>query len=179
LISAVLGIPLGEGDEEGSPFAGIFGDQGADGVNPAMAAALGPLGALIQGQFTALIDQISKTVREVHLTVYFKDGTQTESVDLVTHVVSTGKGSERSDPRAAATGSAPDPWVNALTGVPIVGEPVPCRTGSGLCDPANPNQRVIRYLEWLQGGGRPLGIPPGPGGGPGGGPIPSPGGINK
>jgi general secretion pathway protein I len=192
LISAVLGIPLGEGDAESDPLAGMVaaltGGQGAaGGANPAAAAALGPMAALIQGQFTALIDQISKSVREVHLTVYFKDGTETESIDLVTHVVSTGKGSDRNSgvggASAAAQASGQDPWVNEQTGVAIAGEPVPCRTGGGLCDPANPTQRVVRLSEWLRSRGTgqaPGGIQQGLRGfGPGSQFVPGAGGFTK
>ncbi len=56
---------------------------------------LGPMAGMAQQQFTQMVDQLQKAVREVHLTVSWKEGKQTESVDLVTHVVSLGPGSDR------------------------------------------------------------------------------------
>ena len=45
------------------------------------------MGALAQTQMTQLLDQIQKGVREVHLTVSWKEGKATESIDVVTDVV--------------------------------------------------------------------------------------------
>ena len=126
LLSAVLGIPVG-GDEDGplGPLGALFGGGGkvgGGGANPA-AAMLGPMGALAQGQFTQMMDQISKSVREVHLTVYWQDGTQTETVDLATHVVSLGPGSDRNGGAAPPGGQSPTTpppgLVDSTTGAPV------------------------------------------------------------
>ena len=76
--------------------AGGGGKDGKSGpsqttANPMAGAAMG----MAQPMFTQMVQQITQTVREVHLTVYWKDGTQVESLDLVTHVVSLGPGSDR------------------------------------------------------------------------------------
>jgi general secretion pathway protein I len=89
LLTAVLGIPAGDSDDPLGGLAAAFGAPG--GANP----AAGMMAGLAQSQFGMLVDQITKSVREVHLTVYWKDGTQTESVDLVTHMVSAGPGTDR------------------------------------------------------------------------------------
>jgi general secretion pathway protein I len=144
LISAVLGIPVG-GNEE-SPLAALMGGGGN----------AGPLAGLAQAQFTQMVGQISNSVREVHVTVYWQDGTQTETVDLATHVVSLGPGSDRNAPAGPggqqgqggqntqqcaglvdSVTCAPVPnavpiqggCINPQTGKPLV--PLPCRPGGG------------------------------------------------
>jgi general secretion pathway protein I len=122
LFGALFNIPMGgdSKDGPGSLLSGLFGGAGkggpgnpAVGIPPAAAAAGNPLGALgalgpaagmMQQQFTAMVDQLQKSVREVHLTVSWKEGKLTESVDLVTHVVSFGPGSDRNGGAAAAAG---------------------------------------------------------------------------
>jgi general secretion pathway protein I len=105
LLTAVLGIPAG--DDPDDPLGGLAGLIGGGGANP-MAAMLA---GLAQAQFGALVDQITRSVREVHLTVYWKDGTQTETIDLVTHVVSLGPGSDRNgaSPLSAGIPGVPPP----------------------------------------------------------------------
>ena len=104
-----------------------------------MLAAMGPLAGVAQQQFTAMVDLLQKSVREVHLTVMWKDGNQTESIDLVTHVVSLGRGSDRNGGAAAAagqasSGAAADQWVRSDTGA-VVPNAQPCANGQGMCDP--------------------------------------------
>jgi general secretion pathway protein I len=73
-------------------------------------AALGPFAGLAQTQMTNLLQQIQKGVREIHLTVSWKDGKRTESVDFVTDVFSLRQGSDRNGTPGAA--------LNSTTGVP-------------------------------------------------------------
>lgn len=107
-LSALFNVPggmsgltsmFGGGGEEGQPAAG-----GPD-QNPL--SALGPMAGLAQTQFTQMIEQIGQTVREVHLTVAWQDGSQTETIDLVTHVVSLGQGSDRNS-QGTTTGNGPN-----------------------------------------------------------------------
>jgi len=103
LLAAVFNIPVGGGGggEDGlSAISALFGGGagGADGKGgPAggAGALAGMAGGLAQTQMTQFLDQIAKTVREVHLSVTWRDGNIVESVDLVTHVVSLGQGSDR------------------------------------------------------------------------------------
>lgn len=76
-------------------------------------AALGPLGLLAQTQMTQLLDQIQKGVREVHLTVSWQEGRRTESIDLVTDLVSLRQGSDRN-------GTPGAPLSTTTTGIPGV-----------------------------------------------------------
>jgi len=117
LLAAVFNIPVGGGDgEDGlSAISSLFGGAlpggsppGGDGKGgPAGAGGAGALagmaGGLAQAQMTQFLDQIAKTVREVHLTVTWRDGNIVESVDLVTHVVSLGPGSDRNGTPGPAT----------------------------------------------------------------------------
>lgn len=91
---------LGGTDKKGS--SGASAPPGASGQGGLM-GALGPMAGLAQQQFTQMVEQLQKSVREVHLTVSWKEGRLTESIDLVTHVVSLGPGSDRS----GGAGSAP------------------------------------------------------------------------
>jgi general secretion pathway protein I len=69
-----------------------------------------------------LVDQITKSVRKVHLTVYWKDGTQTESLDLVTHMVSLGPGTDRNGAAPPGSGIPGIPGVPG-SGIPGGGQP--------------------------------------------------------
>jgi general secretion pathway protein I len=105
IMAGVLGLPMGE-DAEGDPLSFITNlmggggetgtpGPGSGGANPQLGGLMGgAMAGLAQQQMQGFVDQITKTIREVHLTVYWQDGNQTEQVDLVTHVVSTpgGKG---------------------------------------------------------------------------------------
>jgi general secretion pathway protein I len=94
--------------------------------------------ALIQQQFTQLTDQITKTVRELHLTVSWKEGKRVETLDLVTHVVSFGAGGDRNGNLASAAATAQanavanQQMINARTRAPV---PNPRQTPNGLVDP--------------------------------------------
>jgi general secretion pathway protein I len=94
------------------------------------------MASLAQGQFTQMVDQLQKSVREVHLTVTWKEGKLTESIDLVTHVVSMGPGSDRNGGAVAAAGGAggsgADSWVRP-DGTPAH-SPRPSPTGAGMVD---------------------------------------------
>ncbi len=129
MVSAIFNVPLtpGEGLEGmmGALGGGTELPPGATQDTGGIAAAMGPL---VQGQFTQMVDQITKSVREVHLTVSWRDGTQVESFDLVTHVVSLGPGSDRNGGAAAeAAGGGERPGDGGSTMYSPSGEAVPQR----------------------------------------------------
>ncbi len=139
VMSAVLGVPMGfgEGGDSSDPMSmigGLFGGgaKGDDGSQSAggMAGMLGGAAGLAQGQFQQMVTQIGQSVREVQLTVYWKDGNQVESIDLVTHVVSQGPGGDRNVAGTGSTDQA-DPWVDAQTGQPVA-DPVQAPDGTGM-----------------------------------------------
>jgi general secretion pathway protein I len=128
LLEALFAIPAGDGGALASLFGGMLGgtDGGLAGLaglasafsggssssplppgatGPGGLQALGPFATLAQTQVTQLLDQIRKGVREVHLTVSWKEGTRTESIDVVTHVVSLQQGSDRNGTPGAALSS--------------------------------------------------------------------------
>ncbi|MCA2977601.1 MAG: prepilin-type N-terminal cleavage/methylation domain-containing protein [Myxococcaceae bacterium] len=132
LFGALFNLPLGGDDSKdgkGGPLAALFGGGGAPGGLPGGAGGMGGLmGALgganpLTAQFQQMVDTLQKSVREVHLTVSWKEGKLTESFDLVTHVVSMGPGSDRNGGAAAVagapTGAAADQFVDATTGQPV------------------------------------------------------------
>jgi len=94
---------------------------GASG--PSGLQALGPMGALAQTQMQQLLDQIQRGVREIHLTVSWKEGKRTESIDLVTDLVSLRQGSDRNGTPGAplsATGTTGVPGGPLVPGAPGV-----------------------------------------------------------
>ena len=113
LLEALFALPPGEGGGLASLFALGGADGGLSGLasafsggvsnsplppgatGPSGTQALGPFASLAQTQVTQLLDQIRRGVREVRLTVSWKDGTRAESLDVVTHVVSLLQGSDR------------------------------------------------------------------------------------
>jgi general secretion pathway protein I len=118
-------------------LAGAGGPAGAAGAAGAagMLGALGPMAGMAQQQFTQMVDQLQKSVREVHLTVSWKEGKLTESVDLVTHIVSLGPGSDRNGGAAAAAGvsNAGSGGLVRPDGTPARA-PRPAPNGSGMID---------------------------------------------
>ncbi len=124
LMAAIFNLPLsGNSSDLMGGLAALFGggtsapkpevaQSGSSAPTPslaggALASPAGALGAgLIQTQFTQLVDQITKSVREVHLTVSWKEGKNIETLDLVTHVVSMGQGGDRNGNLAAAAQQA-------------------------------------------------------------------------
>ena len=128
LLEALFAIPPGEG----GGLAALFGSFGGADAGAALAAlasratqaagptnsplppgatgpsglsALGPFGAIAETQVGQLVDQIQRGVREVHLTVSWKEGSRTESLDVVTHVVSLRQGSDRNGTPGAVPGA--------------------------------------------------------------------------
>ena len=123
LISALFNIPLTGDGAKDSPLSALFGSLGSssNSPKPATPGSSNPLGSvlsaggsssssgtsalgsgLMQTQFNQMIDQITKAVREVQLTVSWREGKQLETLDLVTHVVSMGPGSDRNGNLQAA-----------------------------------------------------------------------------
>lgn len=146
LVGAIFNLPIGSGDTQGplgalsSLFAGSGASSSSDSASKATptsggalppgaqaTGSLGPMAGLMQTQFTQMVDQITKAVREVHLTVSWKDGKQIESVNLVTHVVSFGPGGDRNGNLAAAAAQA---QANTLSGAMVN-----ARTGALVLNP--------------------------------------------
>lgn len=189
LIGALFNLPIGgDGSDPMSALGGLLG--GGGGGKDAAAAAGGAAGAspmagaamgMAQPMFTQMVQQLTETVREVHLTVFWQEGTQVESIDLVTHVVSLGPGSDRNGGFRANQGNQPaagqNQWVNPQTGL-IVPNPIPGPDGVML-DPTT-RLPLVRKDQWDQQRSNPGsgGIVPGAGGSnPGGTFAPGAGGV--
>lgn len=184
LFSAVFNLPLAgeEGDAEGGEggmaammamFAGGGGKAPPGGApGGGLLAAAG--GGMMQQQFQMMTDQLTKAVREVRLTVTWKDGKQTESIDLVTHVVSLGPGTDRNGGTQVAQqlaqndGQMPNQiWVRVDNGH-LVTNPAPSPTGQGMVDPKD-GMQLMTHAQWLATRGQPgaagaPGVPPSLGG---------------
>jgi general secretion pathway protein I len=173
LIGAIFNLPIGD-SADGDPMAGVAalfgGGAGGGGKDGASAggpqpAGMGGMGgaamSMAQPMFTQMVQQITQTVREVHLTVYWQEGTQVESIDLVTHVVSLGPGSDRNGasftPVAGRTDGADQQWVDPDTNR-LVQNPIPAPDGVTMLDPVTrkPLRRRSEVLDQLNNpGGRP------------------------
>lgn len=165
LFGALFNLPMGGGEEGGGGMlSGLFGGGasggaaagaagaaaagGAPGAAGGLMGALGPMAGMAQQQFTQMVDQLQKSVREVHLTVTWKEGKLTESIDLVTHVVSLGPGSDRNGGAAAAAG-APNAQNGGLVrpdGTPPHGTPKQGPNGNWLDDDGTPLQSGAQNL---------------------------------
>lgn len=100
---------------QGGALGGQAGGQGggagsAGGLSPIAGQALGA----IQAQLTSLGEEIKKGVRQVRLTVSWKDGATEESFTVTTHMVVLVTGAQAA---AAATAGAP--------GAPVPGPVIP------------------------------------------------------
>lgn len=171
LIGAIFNLPTGGGGEgeQGAGMGALAGLLGggkpAEGAPPndpkaGLLGALGPAAGIAQQQFQQMIDTLQKSVREVHLTVSWKEGKLTESIDVVTHVVSLGPGSDRNGGaagQAGAPGSAPTGFVRADIGTPVP-NPVPGADGS-MRDPVD-NTLVIPADQFGATRPGPGGLPP-------------------
>lgn len=148
LIGAIFNLPIGDsgGDDPMSGLAGLFGGgggaaggkDGSGGPQPSGMSGMGGAAmGMAQPMFTQMVQQITQTVREVHLTVFWQDGTQVESIDLVTHVVSLGPGSDRNGGAFTGTNGRTDgadnQWVDPDTNQ-LVQNPAPGPNGT-MIDP--------------------------------------------
>jgi general secretion pathway protein I len=124
LLGAIFNLPLGGASDGSFDIAKMLGlSGGSSSSTPSGTPGASTTGAptptqtglggmagigagLIQTQFTQLVDQITKSVREVQLTVTWKDGKQVETLDIVTHVVQVGQGGDRNGNLAAAAQAA-------------------------------------------------------------------------
>ena len=144
LLSALFGLPAGQGGGLDALFGGALGGTGAGAKigdqkktgdqesaapeNPTQAGAgLGPLAGMAQAQMQQLVSQIGQSVREVHLTVSWPDGKDTDTLDLVEDVVSTGAGSDRN---GAGTQAVPGQ---------VPGQMVPGQVPGQTTAPGNPS----------------------------------------
>ena len=135
LLEALFNLPPGEGGGLASLFGSLGGADGGIGslasslsggtgplppgaTGPSGTQALGPFASLAQTQVTQLLDQIRRGVREVRLTVSWKEGTRTESLDVVTHVVSPQQGSDRNGIPGVALNSSGTGATGATGAVP-------------------------------------------------------------
>ncbi|WP_338867452.1 prepilin-type N-terminal cleavage/methylation domain-containing protein [Myxococcus stipitatus] len=183
LIGAIFNLPIGgDSSDPMSGIASLFGggaggDKGGktpSGPQPAGGGLGGAAMGMAQPMFSQMVQQLTQAVREVHLTVYWQEGTQVESIDLVTHVVSLGPGSDRNGgftPNQGSTPGADNQWVDPNSPGMIVQNPIPGPNGTMLHPQTR--QPLMRRSEWLQrvNGGQPQQ------GGGGGNPSPPRGGI--
>ena len=159
LLGAIFNLPLGGSGSSSDPLgalSGLFGGgtsapkppgQSSSSAPTPTGSGLSPASALganmIQTQFTQLVDQITKSVREVHLTVSWKEGKNVETLDLVTHVVSMGQGGDRNGNLAAAAAQAAQQaaggLVSARTGLPCFN---PRPGPNGMIDPQTGDQCI-------------------------------------
>ncbi len=165
LLGSMFGGAGGAGPASALAAAGgAMGGPGAGGAGSGLLAALGPMAGVAGQQFNQMVDTIQKSVREVHLTVSWKEGKLTESIDLVTHVVSLGPGSDRNGGATAPGGATGSGWVRADTGA-AVASPTPAPGGAGMVDPAD-GSMLMTQEQWNathpQGAGQP-GMPGMPG----------------
>jgi general secretion pathway protein I len=115
--------------------AGALGGAGGMGA----LAAAGPFAGLIQGQAKAFIETLKKSVRELRITVSWKDGKNERSVSASQQIVilpeMVGKAGQvpqaTQQPNQAVPGS-PVPGVGSIPGQPAVGTGAQLPLGGGV-----------------------------------------------
>lgn len=137
--TALLQTMMGGGNISSGVLAGAQQAAGAQMQGGGLMGLLGPMAGMAQQQFTQMVDQLQKSVREVHLTVSWKEGKLTESIDLVTHVVSLGPGSDVNGGAAMAQQAAQTGNTQSNTGYQRpdgtpARSPRACPNGGGMCD---------------------------------------------
>jgi len=139
---------------QGGPSLGALppGATAASGLS-----ALGPFATLAQTQMQQLLQQIQQSVREVHLTVSWKEGKRTESIDLVNDVFSMRQGSDRNGTPGAALSSQA-----GVPGAPGVPGGIPPGQFPGSFQGLNP----VQVLRGPTQGNAPTGTPLDPSGHP-------------
>ena len=170
LAGALFNLPIGGKDgADPAALASMLGlpkdalPKGDDKQPGGLLALLGPMAPMAQAQLTQMVQQLQSSVREVHLTVSWKEGRLTESVDVTTHVVSLGPGSDRNGGALVTNASgnaAPKSsiWVRPDTGAQV---PNPRPSGDGgMVDPAD-GARLITLEQYQAQRGIPgLPVPP-------------------
>lgn len=116
-LMSLLNMPAGGSlDDLMSMFGGSSSDSsktGSDkkpttsGPTAGLSPIAGAMAGMAQTQLSQLTQQIAQVVREVDLTISWKDGKNVETVDVATHVVSMGTGGDRNGTAAAAPGNLP------------------------------------------------------------------------
>lgn len=87
--SSSSGAPSGPLGALGGLAGGLFGGAaGAGGAGAGLGlAAMGPMAAMVQGQATQLIETLKKSVREVRLTITWRDGKDERSISASQQLV--------------------------------------------------------------------------------------------
>jgi hypothetical protein len=119
LLGGMLGGLLG---------GGASGSSSTSSGSPSGAAALasaGPMAGIIQGQATQFIETIKSSVREVRLTVTWKDGTVTQNLSASQIVVilanSVGKAGQTQGGATSGSGDTATLPANGSIGIPPPG----------------------------------------------------------
>jgi len=119
------GYSLPSGSQSGPSLGPLPpGASAASGLS-----ALGPFAGLAQTQMTQLLQQIQRGVREIHLTVSWKEGKRTESIDLVNDVFSLRQGSDRNGTPGTPLSSTNTSGVPGAPGTPLVPGQLPIPGG--------------------------------------------------
>jgi general secretion pathway protein I len=113
-LSGALGAAAGLlGGGAGGPTAGLA--PGGSLLSGGLAAA-GPFAGLIQGQATGFLETIKKSVREVRVTVTWKDGRLERSISASQQVVILPDSVGKAGLNAGPTGPTPAPAAAGRTG---------------------------------------------------------------
>lgn len=156
VIGAIFNLPIGDSGGDLGGLAAMFGGSaggkdGSGGPVPAGGGMAGMAAGMMQPMMNQMVDQLTQTVREVHLTVTWKQGKVVESMDVVTHVVSLGPGSDRNGggtfnaAAGGATQGAGQQWMTADGRVITNAVPGP---NGGMIDPAT-GQPVVNRQDAL------------------------------
>lgn len=121
MIGGATGLDLGPSGGKGSSAPAA----GSSGKSSGVLAAAGPFAGMVQAQLTNLLEELKHSVREVKLTVRWKDGSREQKMEVATHLVILPGMVNKSGPTAHQLGAPlgrpiftpkvpaveePDPW---------------------------------------------------------------------
>jgi len=128
--SGSSGGTSGTGAPPSSLTAGLAGAAqmlgGAQGGASALSAPGSPVAGMLQAQATGFLETLKKSVREVRVTVSWKDGTQERSISASQHLVILPEmvGKAGQTPVAAPTPPTPNVGLPTIRPAPAAGNPL-------------------------------------------------------
>ena len=110
---------------DAAQLLGLFG-IGSQGGAAALSAPGSPVAGMLQAQATGFLETLKKSVREVRVTVSWKDGTQERSISASQHLVILPEmvGKAGQTPVAAPTPPTPNVGLPTIRPAPAAGNPL-------------------------------------------------------
>ena len=114
MVGGATGLDLSSLSGGGASSSAASSSSSAGGATGALGGLGGPFAGLIQSQLKSFIEEMKNSVREVHLTIYWKAGGEEDKLEVATHVVILPGMVNKTSAPGAAPGATP----GAIQGLP-------------------------------------------------------------